>query len=72
VFGLYTRPPARRRGVARALMLAIAAVVREQRRLYVVLSVDAPNEGGRALYDGLGFVDAARVPRADVDGLLEN
>jgi ribosomal protein S18 acetylase RimI-like enzyme len=53
-------------------MLAIAAVVREQRRLYVVLSVDAPNEGGRALYDGLGFVDAARVPRADVDGLLEN
>lgn len=71
VFGLYTRPPARRRGVARALMLAIAAVVREQGRQYVVLSVDTPNEGGRALYDRLGFVDAARILRADVKSLLE-
>ena len=72
VFGLYTRSGVRRRGVARALMRSIAAVIREQGRRYVVLSVDTPNEAGRALYERLGFADAARVLRADVDGLLEN
>lgn len=72
VFGLYTRPPIRRRGVARALMRAIAAVIREQGRSYVLLSVDMPNEAGRALYHRLGFVDAARTLRADVDSLLES
>jgi hypothetical protein len=60
--------PSRRRT---ALMLAIAVEVREQGRQYVVLSVDTPNEGGRALYDGLGFVDAARILRADVKSLVE-
>jgi ribosomal protein S18 acetylase RimI-like enzyme len=53
-------------------MRSIAAVIREQGRRYVVLSVDTPNEAGRALYERLGFADAARVLRADVDGLLEN
>ena len=44
VFGLYVRPEARRRGVAHALMRAIAAVLREEGREYVLLSVDTPNE----------------------------
>jgi ribosomal protein S18 acetylase RimI-like enzyme len=70
VFGLYTRPAARRQGVARALMRSIAAVLRDQGRRYVVLSVDTPNESARAFYEQLGFVDAARTLRADVEDLL--
>ena len=71
VFGLYTRPEARRRGVARVLMRAIAAILRDEGRRYVVLSVDTPNETARALYERLGFEDAARMLRADVDTLLD-
>jgi ribosomal protein S18 acetylase RimI-like enzyme len=71
VFGLYTRPSARRRGIARALMRAVAAVLREQGRRYVVLSVDTPNEPARAFYERLGFVDAARTLRANVDDLRD-
>jgi ribosomal protein S18 acetylase RimI-like enzyme len=70
VFGLYTCPHARRNGVAQGLMRAIAAVLREAGRRYVVLSVDTPNVKARALYDRLGFEDAARMLRADVDALL--
>ena len=72
MFGLYTVPAARHRGVARALMRSIAVALRDQGRRYVVLSVDTPNESARALYDRLGFVDAARTLRVDVDRLLEN
>src|ERR671918_281360 len=43
VFGLYTVPTARRRGVARALMREIAAVLRDEGRQHVLLSVDTPN-----------------------------
>lgn len=70
VFGLYTRPEARRRGVARALMREIAVVLRDEGREHVVLSVDTPNDGARAFYERLGFIDAARTLRADVDSLL--
>jgi ribosomal protein S18 acetylase RimI-like enzyme len=70
VFGLYTQPSARRQGVARALMRSVATVLRDQGRRYVVLSVDTPNETARAFYEQLGFVDAARTLRADVEDLL--
>jgi len=70
VFGLYTRPEARRRGVAQALMRAIASALRGQGRRYLVLSVDTPNEKARALYDRLGFEDAARMLRVEVDALI--
>lgn len=70
VFGVYTVPAARGRGVGRALMQAIAAHLREQGREYVVLSVDTPNEGAREFYDSLGFEDASRMLRARVDRLL--
>jgi ribosomal protein S18 acetylase RimI-like enzyme len=70
VFGLYTTPTARRRGVARALMREIAAVLRDEGRQHVLLSVDTPNEGARAFYERLGFADAARMLRVDVDDLL--
>jgi ribosomal protein S18 acetylase RimI-like enzyme len=70
VFGVYTVPAARGRGVGRALMQAIAAHLREQGREYVVLSVDTPNEGAREFYARLGFEDASRMLRARVDRLL--
>jgi ribosomal protein S18 acetylase RimI-like enzyme len=71
VFGLYTVPDARRRGVAVALMRALAAFLRDEGRGFVVLSVDTPNETARALYDRLGFEDAARMLRIEIDALLD-
>ena len=71
VFGVYVRPDVRRRGIARALMRAIAIELRKRGRGYVVLSVDTPNAGARALYERLGFVDAARILRARVDQLAD-
>jgi ribosomal protein S18 acetylase RimI-like enzyme len=70
VFGLYTRPGRRRRGVATALMRAVAEVVRDRGAAYVVLSVDTPNEQARRFYERLGFVDAARTLRIEVERLL--
>jgi ribosomal-protein-alanine N-acetyltransferase len=70
VFGVYTVPEARGRGVGRALMRAIAEHLRNEGREYVVLSVDTPNEGAREFYDRLGFEDASRMLRAPVDRLL--
>ncbi len=71
VFGLYTRPQARRRGAARALMRAVAGALRDDGRRHVVLSVDTPNEVARAFYGGLGFVESARTMLAEVERLIE-
>jgi ribosomal protein S18 acetylase RimI-like enzyme len=71
VYGLYTRPAARRQGVALALMRSAAAYLKKHGREYVILSVDTPNDGARVFYDRLGFVDAARLLRAEVDQLLD-
>jgi ribosomal protein S18 acetylase RimI-like enzyme len=46
-------------------------VLRDRGRRYVVLSVDTPNESARTLYERLGFVDAARMLRVEVERLLE-
>ena len=70
VFGLYVRPSARRRGVGRDLMRAVAAALREDGRRYIVLNVDTPNDVARSLYSDLGFVDAARTLRVEIDQLL--
>jgi ribosomal protein S18 acetylase RimI-like enzyme len=71
VFGLYTRPAARRRGVATALMRAVADALHEAGRRHLVLTVETPNEQARAFYDRLGFEDAARMLRIEVDRLRE-
>jgi len=70
LFGLYVVPEARRRGVARQLVAAAARLLREEGRRWILLNVDTPNEPARALYASLGFVDAARQLRADVEELL--
>jgi ribosomal protein S18 acetylase RimI-like enzyme len=72
VFGLYTVPNARRRGIAVALMRAIASLLRDEGHGYVVLSVDTPNEPARTLYERLGFQDAARMLRIEIDALLDS
>src|SRR5262249_7591189 len=70
VFGLYVRPDARRQGLASHLMREVAISLHREGRRYIVLNVDTPNQPGRLLYEQLGFVDAARTLRAEVDDLL--
>lgn len=70
VFGLYVVPSLRRQGVARALTAAVAEELQRQGRRFVVLSVDTPNTPARAMYDAMGFVDQARILRAEVADLL--
>lgn len=72
VFGLYVRPDHRRHGLARRLMRAVAEMLREEGKQYVVLSVDTPNAAARSLYARLGFVDAARTLRAEIAGLVDD
>jgi ribosomal protein S18 acetylase RimI-like enzyme len=69
VFGLYVVPAFRERGLGRTLMAEIAQVLVDAGRLYVLLSVDTPNERARSLYESLGFVDAARMLRAETAAL---
>ena len=72
VFGVYVVPEARLSGVARSLMREAARILRDQGTQYLVLGVDTDNHAARALYERLGFVDAARTLRASVDDLLED
>ena len=64
LWGMYVRPPWRRRGVAAALVRhaldRAAATGLEQ----VHLAVGAANPGARALYESLGFVAYGVEPRA--------
>jgi ribosomal-protein-alanine N-acetyltransferase len=52
---LYVVPSARRAGVARALMTAAVARLRERGAEAMTLNVSASNAGARAFYDRLGF-----------------
>lgn len=70
VFGLYVVPEARREGIGRDLMRAIARVLRDEGKSHLVLSVDTPNATARSFYAHLGFEDAARTLRAEVGQLL--
>jgi ribosomal protein S18 acetylase RimI-like enzyme len=72
VFGLYVIPSARRRGIARSLMVAVTKELGDRSRRFVVLSVDSPNTSARALYERMGFVDQARILRADVQEILDH
>ena len=70
VFGVYVVRGARRRGVARALMQEVARVLHQHGRRFVLLNVDTPNHTARAVYERLGFEDAARTLRIEVGKLL--
>ncbi|MBA3843560.1 MAG: GNAT family N-acetyltransferase [Actinobacteria bacterium] len=71
VFGLYVRPTARRRrGIARALMVAIAEALQTEGRTHMQLSVDRPNKAARSLYKTMGFEDAAWTMRIEAANLV--
>jgi ribosomal protein S18 acetylase RimI-like enzyme len=70
VFGLYVVPSSRRQGVARSLMAAVGKELRSRGRRFVVLSVDTPNAPARAMYEAMGFVDQARILRAEAGDLI--
>ncbi len=63
VWGLYVRPSARGRGVARGLMAAVIASAREQVE-QLTLAVVEGNEAARRLYENLGFEVYGLEPRA--------
>lgn len=68
---LLVHPAFRRRGLARALMLAVQdAAVAAGRTL---LTLDTADDGAEALYRSLGWVPCGRIPgyALDVDGVLE-
>jgi len=56
-------PDARRRGLGRALMLALLDEARARRAAEVFLEVRADNPNARALYESLGFEQIAVCPR---------
>jgi GNAT superfamily N-acetyltransferase len=61
IWKLMTDPAARRRGVARALMLAAEELARARGRS--LLNLDTASEGGAGpLYESLGWVRAGEIP----------
>jgi len=68
---LLVHPDARRRGVARALMLAVEEAARAAGRTLLTLDT-REGDAGEALYRGLGWVEAGRIPGYAVnpDGTL--
>jgi len=65
VWGMYVAPEARRHGIARALMDALLAEVREWPDVVrVTLSVVERADAARGLYSALGFVEFGREPDA--------
>jgi ribosomal protein S18 acetylase RimI-like enzyme len=61
IWKLMTDPAARRRGVARALMLEVEQLAIAHGR--TLLNLDTAKEGGAApLYDALGWVRAGEIP----------
>ena len=70
VYGVYLSTSHRGRGVARGMLEALIAMVRELGGVeHLVLAVGMHNGGARALYQALGFVGFGVEPRAlKVDG----
>ena len=68
---LLVHPDARRRGVARALVLAVEEATRAAGRTLLTLDT-REGDAGEALYRGLGWVEAGRIPGYAVnpDGTL--
>ncbi|VXB01110.1 GNAT family N-acetyltransferase [Nocardioides sp. AX2bis] len=60
--------PARRRGIARALLDALLGLARDAGAERVLLEVRADNEGARAFYAAAGFAEVGTRPRYYRDG----
>ena len=59
---LLVHPAARRRGIARALMVALEALARTECRTLLTLDTWT-GRGGEALYQSLGYFTAGVIPR---------
>jgi ribosomal protein S18 acetylase RimI-like enzyme len=59
---LLVHPDARRRGIARALMLALEALARSERRTLLTLDTWTGSHA-EALYRSLGYVEVGVIPR---------
>jgi ribosomal protein S18 acetylase RimI-like enzyme len=66
---VYVRPESRRRGVAKALVAAFAARVKEEGAEHLTLDVDVSNDVGRTVWQRLGFVEWAQRLRAPVEAV---
>ncbi|HMN77667.1 MAG TPA: GNAT family N-acetyltransferase [Burkholderiaceae bacterium] len=64
VVGMMVEPPARGRGIGRALLKACIAQARERGLLLLTLSVTSDNTVAVDLYAGMGFVRYGRLERA--------
>jgi ribosomal protein S18 acetylase RimI-like enzyme len=60
IFGMGTRPELRRRGIATAILDALAGASTEYGAERCYLQVEADNDGAHALYRGLGFTAGHR------------
>ena len=68
---VYVEPPARRRGIARALVGAFLAAASAAGAEHVTLDVDTSNDAARAVWQRFGFVEYARRLAATVPALAE-
>jgi ribosomal protein S18 acetylase RimI-like enzyme len=59
---LLVHPVARRRGIARALMLALEEMARSEKRTLLTLDT-VSGSGAEELYRSLGFITAGMIPR---------
>ncbi|MBD0329008.1 MAG: GNAT family N-acetyltransferase [Thermoleophilia bacterium] len=66
---LYVRPPARRRGLARELVAAVVAALRERGAQFVTGGVAPDNPAARAFYERAGFRPSEIRLVADVETL---
>ena len=66
---VYVRPEARRRGIAKQLIGALAAAGRERGADILMLSVDLENAGARTVYRRLGFIEQSVTLQAPLDAL---
>jgi ribosomal protein S18 acetylase RimI-like enzyme len=66
---LYVRPEARRRGVGKELLAAVAAAARDAGLAHLTLEVGSDNAAARVVYDRLGFREVQRVLATEVEAL---
>jgi ribosomal protein S18 acetylase RimI-like enzyme len=64
---IYVVPERRRQGIARALLVEFTERARAQGAVHMTLDVDTTNEGGRAVWQRLGFTEWALRLSAPLD-----